>query len=178
LAALAQEQSARERGLNKVQDEALGKNRRLRAVFYLLGQGWTPAQIAAEFDLTNTIEAMIDKLQALGLIRRVSSQRVKILARPNLTYKSKGLMADYVHDRARQFLSEINLRDDQCDWLYNNMRLSRSSAARLHEMIQRFQRELHAIRASEPILPADQVQWYRIFLGAQPIARGKILPPG
>jgi transcriptional regulator with XRE-family HTH domain len=175
LAALVQEQNVSAPGVNKAQEEALGRNRLLRAVFYLLSRGWPPSQIAEEFELTREIDGILAKLQALGLIRRASANTVKVLVRPNLTYKSKGAMAEDVDKRAHQFLAEIDLRDDKCEWMYGTARLSEASAIRLKDMIKRFDSELRALWMSETALPPSQTQWYRIFIGAQPVSRKKLL---
>ena len=48
-------------------------------------------------------------------------------------------MADLTRDFARRFLSEIDLSDQaMCEWTIYAARLSRSSVARLHSMINKF----------------------------------------
>lgn len=175
LATLAEQKRADERKFTKSQQTALGKDPFMSAVFFLLWHGWTPAQISIEFDLTGSLDAALAKLESLGLIRRLV-QGVKILATPNLDQRGGGQLADLTRDFARRFLSEIDLSDhSMCEWTIYAARLSRSSVARLHNMINRFFEDTRALTMSDTTLPRDVVQWYRVFVGAEPVDRNSIL---
>jgi transcriptional regulator with XRE-family HTH domain len=176
LATLAEQQRADERKFTKSQQAALGKDQFMSAVYFLLWHGWTPAQISKEFEVTDSLDAALAKLESLGLIRKLAHE-VKILATPSLDQRGGGQLADLTRDFARRFLSEIDLSNDaMCEWTIYAARLSRSSVARLHDMINKFFEDTCALTRNDTKLPRDAVQWYRVFVGAEPVDRKSILP--
>lgn len=174
LATLADEQQAGQSTFSKAQQMALGKNKFISAVFFLLWHGWTPAQISREFEITDTLDTALAKLESLGVIRRLA-HGVKILATPSVGQRGGGPLADLTHDTAREFLADLNLRDPRCDWTSYGARLSQSSFARLHEMIAKFVEDTRHLTIDDAAVPREQVQWYHVFVAAQPISRKRIL---
>jgi len=175
LASLAQRNDKVENILNKVQEEALSRNRLLRGVMYFLSRGWTPVQIGIEFGITDRMDALLLKLQGLGLIRKISVNSFRILARPPADYRHAGMLTERTLKRTRQFLSTIDLRDARCAWIYNHARLSAGSATRLGEIIKRFEADLRALGRDEIDLPPNPAQWYQVFLGAEPMSPPRVL---
>ena len=133
LASLAQRRVRVERGVNTVQEEALAQDKHLRGALYFLGEGWTPAQIGAEFGISEQIDGLLSRLIDLGLIRKVSANSFKILARPPADYRRAGALSVRTHDRAHQFVSSLNLHDNACLWLFRQARLSPNSEVRWRE---------------------------------------------
>jgi transcriptional regulator with XRE-family HTH domain len=175
LATLAEQQRVEERKFTKPQQAALGKDQFMSAIYFLLWHGWTPAQISKEFEVTDTLDSALAKLESLGLVRKLS-QGVKILATPSFDQRGGGQLADLTRDFARRFLSEIDLSNQaMCEWTIYAARLSRSSVARLHNMINKFFEDTRALTVSDTTLPRDVVQWYRVFVGAEPVDRKTIL---
>lgn len=175
LATLAEQRRADERKFSKSQQAALGKDQFMSAVFFLLWHGWTPAQISKEFEITDSLDAALGKLESLGLIRRLV-RGVKILATPSLDQRGGGELADLTRAFARRFLSELDLSDNaKCEWTIYAARLSRSSVAQLHNMITKFFEDTCALTMSDAALPRGVVQWYRIFVCAEPVDRKSIL---
>lgn len=172
LAAMAEEKNAAEHKFTKAQQVALTRNKSLTAIYFLLWRGWTPQQISQEFEITNELDVALTKLESWGLIRR-SAQGVKILATPSAAQRGSGL--DVAVHSASQFLSGLDIRDPNCEWTFLVGRLSRMSLLQLREMIQKFQEDVHALTKSDSALPKAEVQWYRLFIGAQPTDRKKLL---
>jgi AcrR family transcriptional regulator len=177
LATLAEQRRAEERKFTKSQQAALGKDQFMSAVFFLLWHGWTPTQISKEFEVTDSLDAALAKLESLGLIRRLV-RGVKILATPSLDQRGGGQLAELTREFARRFLSEIDLSDHaMCEWTIYAARLSRSSVARLHDMINKFFEDTRTLTMSDTSLPRGVVQWYRVFVCAEPVDRKGILQP-
>jgi AcrR family transcriptional regulator len=174
LAALAQQQHTNEPGPTVGQKAALKKNKMAAVVLWYLSIGFTPAQLIQEFDLAVQMDTILARLQDLGLIRRLSGNRVKVLIRP----KSGGPMDDDVREGsikvAHRFLSEINLHDQSCEWTFYYARLSKASAAHLKETIRRFASDVQAMAKSAIDLPPEETQWYKMFVGAEPTSRKNI----
>lgn len=173
LAALA-ERYAGERTFTKAQQAILGKSRLLSGIYFLLWHGWTPAQIRTEFEIASLDAALAD-LESAGFIRR-QARDIKILATPPLDERGGGQLASLTRELARAFLSEINLDQPQCEWTFYVVRLSQPSVARLRAMINKFFQDARALTMSDAALPLQDVQWYRVFIGAQPVSRKRILP--
>jgi len=169
LAAQAQEQGTSIPRLNKAQQAALGASQPLVGVYMLLVRGWTPAKIEKEFGISpQKLESLLTKLQNLGVIRRVSAQVIRILAKPDADQTGGTLLSDMWRDRARKFLSEIDLRDERSEWFYNVVRLSPASAKKVREMIEQFMFDVRALGRSDVSLSPDEVKWYQLFIGAHP----------
>ena len=170
LAAMAQQQNATEPGLTKAQRAALKRSRPSIVVLYYLSIGFTPAQLIQEFDLAEQIETILRNLEEWGLIRRLSSKSVSVLVK----LKSGKLDEETRTGRIKQvrrFLSEINLRDEECEWAYYYARLSPATAVRLKELMKRLQSDVNALTKSEIHLPPNETQWYRLFVGAEQASR-------
>jgi len=174
LAERAEREGAGRKKFTKAQQTALGKNRFISAVFFLLWHGWSPEKIGREFQIAGELGAALEKLESLGLVRRLAHE-VKILATPDIEQRGGGQLSDLTRDHAQMFLSEIDLRDAKTDWICTSARLSRASAARLHDTINKFMEDMRAATIADSDLPPEQVQWYRMFVGAQPISRKRFL---
>jgi MarR family protein len=134
-----------------------------------LVRGMTPAMIEEEFGLSSqAIARLIAKLQDLGLVRRVSANSIKILVMPAPDQKGGDDLSDLWRKVARQFLAEIDLREEGCEWFYNHVRLSPASAGQLRELIERFVLDVRALGTHDVGLPADKVNWYNFFICAKP----------
>lgn len=176
LAARAQEQGESTPTLNKAQQAALGASQALAGIYILLVRGWTPGKIEKEFEMNpQKLEALLARLQDLGLVRRISAQSVRILAMPAPDQKGGSQLSDLWREFARQFLSEVDLRDERCEWFYNVVRLSPASARQLRELIERFVLDVRALGKGDVALSPDEVKWYQFFIGAQPKKRPNIL---
>jgi len=175
LAALAQQQNVTEPWLTKAQQTALKKSKSSSVVLNYLSMGFTPAQLAQEFDLTDQMDGILTRLQDWGLIRRVSANSVRILVKP----RSGGKQDDDVREgrikMARRFLSAIDLHEDDCQWSCFYARLSQVSVGRLREIMQRFSSDVHALMKIDIEIPPGEVQWYQLFVGAEPSSRKNIL---
>jgi transcriptional regulator with XRE-family HTH domain len=172
LASLAQQDSTPLPELTKAQQAVLGKNPLLRLTYFLLFAGWSVAQIAREFELPlPRVEAALVRLQTLGVIRRISTHGIRMLARPNYQKRREGEFAGLNMNSGAQFLRAVDLRDPDCEWASSAARLSPASVTRLRTMIRGFYKEFMALGSSDLELPPDQVQWYQLFVGAQPVDR-------
>jgi transcriptional regulator with XRE-family HTH domain len=171
LVLLSEEQSVNATDLTERQQSALRENRVLAAVFYFLGNGWTPSLIAKEFEFGQELERALVQLERLRLIRRLSANRAKILAKHKLGDKFTGALAELALETAHGFLADIDLRSADCDWLLDTARLSRNSAARLRDMMRSFMVELRALSAKDRPLSQHETDWYRVFLAIQRTSR-------
>jgi transcriptional regulator with XRE-family HTH domain len=179
LATLAQQDNTTLPELTKVQQEVLGKNHLLRLSYFLLLGGWTSLQIARDFELSmQKLETVLARLQTLGVIRRLSTYGVRILVRPNYQQRREGEFAGLTIDGGARFLREVNLRDTDCEWVSNSGRLSPASVTRLRTMIRTFYKDFLALSRSDLDLPPQQVQWYRLFIGAHPVERKALFRSG
>jgi AcrR family transcriptional regulator len=177
LAALTGQQDTTERGLTREQMAGLRASKITLAVFYQLAIGFTPAQLIQEFDLSRQMEQILDRLQSLGLIRRLSKNNVKLLRKPVLSGFSwvvdpevRGRKVEY----AREFLNDIELNDDRCDWMDLQARLSTQSKSHLREIMRRFASDVQDLTKADLAQPSEKTQWYRLFVGAAPVSRTKI----
>jgi transcriptional regulator with XRE-family HTH domain len=169
LATRAQEQSEPAPSLRKAQQAALGASRPLASVYILLVRGWPPAKIEKEFELgRDKLERLLNKLQDLGLIRRGAGQAIRVLVRPAPDQRGGDQLSDLWRELARQFLAEVDLRSERCEWFYNSVRLSPASIRRLRELMEQFLLEVRTLGRSDVALPSDEVKWYHLFIGAQP----------
>lgn len=175
LVILAQQHTGALPDMTKQQQIALKKNTLALAVFYFLNLGMLPAQIAREFDLAAQIDGVLEKLEGFGLVHRFSSNGVKVLVSRPLGERTADPLSERCVCSARQFLEEVDLGRADAKWLYQAVRLSHASALRLEQMMKRFASEAVAMTKSEIDLPTDQTQWYRLFVGAEPTSRKKLL---
>jgi transcriptional regulator with XRE-family HTH domain len=169
LAAQAQAQSESTPTLSKAQQAALGSSQALVGVYMLLVRGWSPGKIEKEFAVTSQkLESILTRLQNLGVIRRVSPQSIRILALPDPDQTGGTQLSDLWRDRAREFLSKIDLRDERCEWFYNVVRLSPASVGKVRGMIDQLMLDVRALGRNDVALSQDEVKWYEVFIGAQP----------
>lgn len=174
LAELAERDEIASRTFSDAQQRALTDSHLLSAIYFLLWKGWTPDRIAYEFALDDELNAPLRELECLGLIRR-QSHSIKILVTPNVEQKGGNQLAELTRFNAALFVSELNLADPKSRWSASSARLSVVSATRLGDMIARFLDEVAGLMNSDMKLPREQVQWYRLFVGAQPIARSNFI---
>jgi transcriptional regulator with XRE-family HTH domain len=172
---LAQQQTVAFPEMSTAQQAALRKNGIMRAVFYFLNFGMTPAQIAQEFELGKQIDAILAKLEDMGLIRRFSPNGVRILAGRSFGSRAADHMTEQKMLSVRGFLSELDLVNPNSMWLYHVVRLSDESAIRLEQMMRRFVLEAVKMTHNELELLARDTKWYRLFVGAESTARQKLL---
>jgi len=171
LVLLAEEQSVKTTILTERQQSALKENRVLAAIFYFLSNGWTPSLIAMEFDFGEEVERALVHLEGLRLIRRLSSNRVKVLAKHKLGEKFTGAVAELALESARGFLANIDLRSADCEWFLDTARLSRASVARLKDLMTSFQVELRALSAKDRSLSQHETECYGFFLAVRRTSR-------
>jgi transcriptional regulator with XRE-family HTH domain len=93
LVVLAQQQSIAFPEMSSTQQAALRRNGVNLAVFYFLKCGMAPEQIARLFDFGTQIDGILRNLEALGLIRRLPTNDVKILATCNFGFRAAGHIA-------------------------------------------------------------------------------------
>ena len=174
LMALAQQQNKSEPGLSKGQRAALAKNREAVMVFYLLGIGFSPAQIVREFDLRGRINNILSQLEDIGLIRRLANGGAKTLAKLVISGNASSQETERKTNKAnvtRRVLSKIDFQNEGCEWINAAARLAPESALRLRDLMDRFARDVLAMTKSDLALPPEQTQWYRLILVADPISR-------
>jgi transcriptional regulator with XRE-family HTH domain len=175
LATLAQQQTLTAGGLTREQQVALTRHQPALSVLYNLGIGFTPAQIVEEFDLADEMETILDRLEAMGLIRRYANNSVKVLRRPKFGGETDGPIREHKIATARKFLSEFNLSGDDVSWTFYGARLSADSAIRMRQLIHRFASDIETLTKIDIGTPMRETQWYRLFVGAQPTSRKKLL---
>jgi transcriptional regulator with XRE-family HTH domain len=176
LVALAQQQGLAFPEMSKSQQAALRKNRLALGVFYFLNFGMTPTQIAQEFELGRQIDVTLKKLEDFGLIRRFSSNGVKILAGRSFGSRAADQMTEQKMSSVRHFLNDMDLVNPTSIWLYQVIRLSHASAIRLEELMRRFVHEATLMTKNDLDLPPAETRWYRLFVAADPTPRQKLFP--
>jgi transcriptional regulator with XRE-family HTH domain len=173
LATLAQEHMV-EGGLTKAQQAAVAKNQLMLAILYDLGVGFSPAQLAEEFGVSEQMDTILARLEALGLIRRLGPNSVRVLTKPKFGGEVAGPIREYKVRNTRDFLAQIDLEDEGCAWAFYAARLSPTSAIRMRALIYRFASDVEALTKGDIGLPMNETQWFRLFIGAQPISRKKL----
>lgn len=173
LVELAEQQGVGQRKFTRAQGVALARSKFLSIIYFLLWHGWSVEQIGREFAVAAELDAALTRLEDLGVIRRLSHE-VKLLATPSLEQRG-GPLDELTRVNARSFLAEIDLDDPRSEWICSSARLSRQSAARLHDMVVRFVEDARELMMSDTALPPEETQWYRLFVGAQPISRKRFL---
>jgi transcriptional regulator with XRE-family HTH domain len=163
------------RGLNKAQLAALSRRGPARTVFFMLGVGWTPAQVAREFDLGDQMDSILALLESWGLIRRLAGGAVKVLVAPEMDGHAYGQMSDSAIESAEEFLRTLNPRTLDLEWICLPMRLSADAVTELQQMIKRFHLELHTFTRRELTPARRDDKWFRVFVAAQTIPRKHIL---
>lgn len=175
LVIVAQDHSAVQHGFNTAQLTALGPPGPLRMMFFLMSSGWTATQIAREFDLNSQIDGYLAKLEALGLIRRLSRRGVKLLVKPALGETACGQTAELAVEAAEEFLRDLNLRDNECDFRFDVVRLSQAAALELRRMAQHFEAEVLELSRRNLDLAPQETQWYRVFVATNPVGRNDLV---
>lgn len=175
VAMMAEDHHVVQLGLNSEQLAALKRRGPMRALYFLIAAGWTPVQIAKEFDVGQHIDSALAKLETLGLIRRLAKRRVKVLVRPSFGDRAYGEMSDLAIEAAREFMQSVNLRDTDCDLQFEVVRLSRDSALKFRKIVQHFQHEIRELTRHDLALPAEETEWFRLFLVAKRTARKDLL---
>jgi transcriptional regulator with XRE-family HTH domain len=173
LARLAHEHSI-EGGLNRAQQAALAKSQLTLAIIHGLGIGFSPAQLAAEFNVSEQMDAILARLESLGLIRRLGPNSVRVLTKPKFGGEVDGPIREYKVRNTREFLAQMDLHDEGCAWAFYAARLSPASAVRMRELIYRFASDVEALTKADIGLPKYETQWFRLFIGAQPISRQQL----
>lgn len=172
LANVALQQFGNKSELTEAQEQALADDRTLHGIFILLVRGWQPARILDISGISpETLEAVLAKSEALGLIRRPSPGRLEVLVKPQMDWRNRTKMLELAQQSARQFLQDIDLSDAESAWFYNSVPLSRASEKHLEELIDHFRGELRALTRRDSFLPADDIRWYGVMVAAAPRKR-------
>jgi len=180
LVALAGQQSIPKPRLTTTQQDALGRSAVCRAVFFQLMRGMTPSAVGQELGLTpQKMDMQLAKLQGLRLIRRLSNNSVEVLAYPLFEFDAKdpGAITNLARDLARQFLSGLNLRDEDSEWYYTASRLSQASVRRVRELTKRLISEVRKLGRADAVLTSRESQMYEFFIAAQPAKADRFLRP-
>jgi len=175
LAIVAEDQSVVHRRMSPAQLAVIKRRGPLRALFFQLLAGWTVEQIVREFNLGSQIEGHLTKLENLGMIRRLSKRGVKVLVKPSLGDRAYGEMSDLAIERAQQFLRDLTLREDTCDFQFDPVRLSAASAIELRKIMRHFESEIRELSRRDMVLPPEETQWYCVFVGAKMTPRKELL---
>jgi transcriptional regulator with XRE-family HTH domain len=175
LVVMAQGQTTVRTGLNKAQLAALSRAAPARTVFVMLTGGWTPSQVAREFDLTDQMDSILARLESWGLIRRLSGGAVQVLVKPDMEGPAYGQMKEFAIEAAQRFLRDLNLRELQMEWIFYPLALSPSSVSELEQLIRRFQADLRALGKREVGRNSTETHWYNLFLAAHAIPRKEVL---
>jgi transcriptional regulator with XRE-family HTH domain len=177
LVALAQDEGTEYPEMTRAQQAELRKNKIALPVLFFLHFGMAPAQIAQELELDGgQLESILSRLETWGLIRRFSKNRVKILAAQRFGSRGGDQLTEHKLGSVRRLLSEIDVANPNCKWFYEVVRVSRTSALRLEQLIKQFMFDAAAITKSELDLPASETQWFRLLLAAEPTPRRKLIP--
>lgn len=174
LAALAQQQDLMADRPTKRQHAALRKNKLALAVFNYLYMGFTPAQLIEEFDLADHLDGILAKLEAIGLIRRLANNGIKLLAKPTNSGDTDEDVLSRRANLARVRLTDMARNIEKCEWSYFGARLSSISTARLRELVKRFESDIEALSKRDIDLPPSETQWYRILISAEPTSRSEL----
>jgi transcriptional regulator with XRE-family HTH domain len=175
LVVMAQGQNPVQTGLSKAQLAALSRAGPTRRVFVMLNGGWTPSQVAREFDLEDQIDSILARLEGWGLIRRLSGGAVQVLVKPDMEGPAYGQMKEFAIEAAQRFLRDLDLRELQLEWIFYPLLLSPPSVSELEQLIRRFQADLRVLAKREVGRNSTETQWYSLFLGARPIPRKEVL---
>jgi len=146
LATLAQQHTV-DGGLTLAQQAAVAKSQLTLAIIYGLGVGFSPAQLAQEFSVGEQMETILTRLEALGLIRRLGPNSVRVLTKPKFGGEVDGPIREYKVRNTREFLAQMDLQDEGCAWAFYTARLSPTSAIRMRELIYRFASDVEAFVA-------------------------------
>ena len=141
----------------------------------MLNGGWTPSQVAREFDLEDQIDSILARLEGWGLIRRLSGGAVQVLVKPDMEGPAYGQMKEFAIEAAQRFLRDLDLRELQLEWIFYPLLLSPPSVSELEQLIRRFQADLRVLAKREVGRNSTETQWYSLFLGARPIPRKEVL---
>ena len=175
LAIVAQDQNATQHGMTESQLAVIRRRGPLSTVFFHLLAGWTMAQIAREFNLGPQIDGYLAQLQGLGMIRRLSKRGVRVLVTPSGGEGTYGEMSDLAAERAQQFLRDLDVRNDKCDFLFDVVRLSHASVLQLRKILQHFENEIRELSRHDLELPPEDTEWYRVFVAAKHVTRKELL---
>ena len=162
-------------GLSSMQLAALKRRGPLRMIFFMMLAGWSPAELAREFGLEEEVDAALEKLEHLGMIRRLAKRGAKILVRPSLGDRAYGEMSDLAIEAAKDFVQTADLRHPDCELQFEILRLSRASVLELRKIMQHFQHEIRELSRRDMELPAEETEWYRLFLAASRTPRRQLL---
>ncbi len=173
----AQDHVGVRRGLNAAQLAALSERGPATMVYMLISSGWTVSQLVREFDLADQIDAVLHKLEGLGLIHRLPGRGLRLLVKPEFEGGGGyGQLLELARDRAQQVLRETDLRREECEWAICPVRLSAESIAEMRRLIERFQSELRALERRDLSRSTDYTQWYSALVVARPISRKSFQP--
>ena len=175
LAIVAEDQSVVHRGMSPAQLAVIKRRGPLRLLYFQLLAGWTVEQISREFNLGSQMDGYLTKLENLGMIRRLSERGVRVLVRPSLGDRAYGEMSDLAIERAQQFLRELNLREDKCDFQLDPIRVSAASAIELRKILRHFESEVRELSRRDMTLPPEETQWYFVFVATKPTTRKELL---
>jgi len=162
-------------GLTQVQRTALLQPGPLRAVFFWLSEGLLPEHIEREFDLGESLEPILDKLEALKLIKRPTAKSVKLVVVPDSAKRAYGELHELAAKEFQQFMANLDLEDPDCEWTVQPARLSFNSLLQVHQSLRNLTTEITSCMEKDLKYPPESTRWYEVCVAIKPLENKKYI---
>ena len=156
--------------LTDEQEQSLMADPRLFLMTYLIFNGWSAADISRVYDFGPAdVDALIDRLADIGIVRRRPGGRVRYLLTRNFTWRKDGPMQRFVERVILPEFFHSRFDEPEAEFRFFAAALSPASAAQLRRSIMRLVHEFNELAEHDAALPMHERQGVAGVLAMRPM---------
>jgi transcriptional regulator with XRE-family HTH domain len=163
--------------LTFAQERALSDDELLSFVFIVILGGYDWHEILSDFAIpAPMMEALLDRLEKLALIDRLSGGRVRPRIDRNIIWRKAPMRAQFEARMKAQFLA-MDFSQPDAVYASDIYKLSEQGAAMLAELIERHRREINALADRDRSTARLARSWYAVLTAARPLDTSGLRQP-
>ncbi|WP_380872660.1 helix-turn-helix domain-containing protein [Sphingomonas sp. DBB INV C78] len=155
--------------LTLAQEEALGSDPTLSTIFFMILNGWPPAEATTSFAVPpEEVEAHVRRLERLALIDRLSGGRWRARLNPKHVWQREPLRRHFDRQLKQHFFA-LDYGHPDTMFSAETIKLSPTGLARLRERIETLRQDFRAIEREDRRTAALPGEWYAVLSVARPM---------
>lgn len=170
IAELAQDSEGARHGhdrLTLLQEEALTEDADLSTIFFLIVNGWPPAEATEAFHIpVEKVERHVARLERLALVDRLSGGRVRARIDPAHAWQRAPMRRHFERHLKRHFFS-LDYGSPDTIFGAETIKLSPVGVGRVKDRIEQFRNELRAIAQDDRRTATLPGEWYAVLAVAR-----------
>lgn len=155
--------------LTPEQERSLIAEPKLLLLTYLLINGWTLAQITAEFEISEReIESLLIRLHRARIIELLPMNRFRLLTARNFTWRKDGPVQQFFHEQVQREFFDSTFAGPGEHLRFVGGTLTHASLRQLEQSIDRLAREFDELSRRDSALPLEDRQGASAVLAVRP----------